>query len=203
MGVIDSFKQHLKTKKIEKQKMKEREVKLRIESKEDDRMKELLHIYFDNHGHGLLEEQIEEINDYIKTNVVLNDEHEINSFTTLLLTYLTIAKRKFVELQSEIKERVDAGEIISKADAALIAENIVINKPTIESIKVINGKQQFAEISPAKVYTLNIALDSPQPIITKKYQDESDDKKHEIDRTIERYSNVEALACNLRTDKTM
>ena len=203
MGVIDSFKQHLKTKKIEKQKMKEREVKLRIESKEDDRMKELLHIYFDNHGHGLLEEQIEEINDYIKTNVVLNDEHEINSFTTLLLTYLTIAKRKFVELQSEIKERVDAGEIISKADAALIAENIVINKPTIESIKVINGKQQFAEISPANVYTLNIALDSPQPIITKKYQDESDDKKHEIDRTIERYSNVEALACNLRTDKTM
>lgn len=203
MGVIDSFKQHLKTKKIEKQKMKEREVKLRIESKEDDRMKELLHIYFDNHGHGLLEEQIEEINDYIKTNVVLNDEHEINSFTTLLLTYLTIAKRKFVELQSEIKERVDAGEIISKADAALIAENIVINKPTIESIKVINGKQQFAEISPAKVYTLNISLDSPQPIITKKYQDESDDKKHEIDRTIERYSNVEALACNLRTDKTM
>jgi len=201
MGLYEYLIKHIDRKK-EKKLKKQKAQKNNAETKDILRFKKLLHLYFDYNAKGLTPAEINEVNNYIKSEIVLNDEKEINSFTTLLLTYLTVAKNKFKEMQKDILQQLDNGSVVDKADAVLVSEKIIINKPGIENYRYLNGVKQLSVAIPEKIYTISVNPDSPQYISSTKYEDESIEEKANIKNAIEKYSDVESLAYTI-PDRTM
>jgi len=201
MGLYEYLIKHIDRKK-EKKLKKQKAQKNNAETKDILRFKKLLHLYFDYNAKGLTPAEINEVNNYIKSEIVLNDEKEINSFTTLLLTYLTVAKNKFKEKQKDILQQLDNGSVVDKADAVLVSEKIIINKPGIENYRYLNGVKQLSVAIPEKIYTISVNPDSPQYISSTKYEDESIEEKANIKNAIEKYSDVESLAYTI-PDRTM
>ena len=105
-------------------------------------------------------------------------------------------------MQKDILQQLDNGSVVDKADAVLVSEKIIINKPGIENYRYLNGVKQLSVAIPEKIYTISVNPDSPQYISSTKYEDESIEEKTKIKNAIEKYSDVESLAYTI-PDRTM
>ena len=188
------MKEYFIAKKAAKAQVKALEERKQAEIKENERFGKMLTKYFDFNGRGLSRDEINEVNTYLKEYVVLADEKEINNYTTLILTYTTVAKNKLAEIVEQIRGDLDNGQIIDKENAVLAAKNVIISRPSVETSTVVNGKLKKATIVPEKKYTINIDLDSAQVIQTTKYEHESEDGMRLVDNQISKWENVRTLA---------
>ena len=185
---------YIKAKKAAKEQQKIIEERLEADKKENERMGKLLSKYFDFCGRGLTKAQIREVNNYLKEYVVLSDEQEINTYTSMMLTYSTVAKRKLAEIIEEITNALDRGEIINKSDAGMVAKNVIINKGKIVTTRVVNGQKTTEVIMPEKKYVVNINANSTPAIQSTKYENECEEVMRNIDNQISKWSHVSTLA---------
>lgn len=188
------MKDYILAKKAAKAQMKAIEARKQADNKENERFGKLLSRYFDSRGAGLSEQEIMEVNNYLKEYVVLSDEQEVSNYTTLVLTYSTVAKTKLAGIIADLKKSLDAGRIISKSDAAMVAKNVIINKPGIITKTVRNGKMQTETVLPEKKYVVNIDLNSPQVIQSTKYENECEEVMRNIDNQISKWEHVNTRA---------
>lgn len=168
--------------------------KKNVQETETERYEKLLDKYFNGHGIGMSQEEIKDVNDYIQEVMVLNDPQEINSFTTLVLTYLTIAKRKYSETKQEINEKLNNNEVISKLEAMIVAKTVIVNRPQIEQSININGVKATKVLSFPKVYSVSFDPEISQNINSTKYEEESEQNMAKIDEAIRRFKSVDRLS---------
>lgn len=190
---MSNIEDYYKLKKQAKQQIKSLEAEKHAENKRIAKFQKLLIKYFDHKGKGLTKAEIMEVNNYLKEYVVLSNEKEISNATTLLTTYITIAKKKLAEMRLDITERLDNGEIIDKSDAVIVTKNLIIDKQKIERVDVVNGKKRPVTVVEGKKYVVNYN-DKTMTLDTKKYEQESMDGMNDIDSQIKKFKNVKSLA---------
>ena len=185
---------YIKAKKAAMAQQREVERRLENDRKENERMGKLLSKYFDHGGRGLTKAQIMEVNNYIKEYVVLSNQAEINSYQQMMVTYSTIAKRRLVQFIEEITRALDAGEVITKSDAGMVAKNVIINMGKVERVNMVNGEKQTEVLLPEKKFVVNINPNSSQVIQSTKYENECEEVMRNIDNQISKWSHVNAVA---------
>lgn len=193
MHNIFNMQEYCKLKKQADKEIKGIKAAKYAEEKKNERFKKMLVKYFDRKGKGLSKSEIMEINEYLKNYVVLSNEKEISNVTTLISTYMTIAKKRLAEMRTEIIERLDNGEIIDKSDAVMATDNIIINKPRIERYTIVNGVKQPTTVVEGKKYVITMNHKT-QTFLTRKYEQESTDGMKNIDSQIRKFENVSTLA---------
>jgi hypothetical protein len=186
--------EYIKAKKAAKAQQKEIENRLEADARENERMGNLLSKYFDCRGRGLSKSQIMEVNKYLKEYVVLSNDQEINTYTSMMLTYSTIAVDRLAALMQNINKDLDAGKVITKSDAGIVAKNVIINKPKIESRTLVNGRLQSRTMVAEKKYVVNINPEVTPIIQSTKYENECEEVMINIDNQISKWSHVETVA---------
>jgi len=185
---------YIMAKKAAKTQQKEVERRLANDKKENERIGKLLNKYFDHNGAGLSKAQIMEVNNYLKEYVVLSNEQEINTYTSMMVTYSTIAKRRLAQIIEDINKSLDEGKVINKSDAGMVAKNVIINKAKIETTRIVNGEKKTEVVLPEKKYVVNINPNSSQVIQSTKYENECEEVMRNIDNQISRWSHVNSVA---------
>lgn len=160
------------------------------------KMQNLLHIYFDYAGNGLSPKQIAIVNDYISQNMVLSTPDEINNYTTYLTTMLSFdsGKEKLIQLRNKLTKSLTANQVLTKGDACLIAENLYIRNPEVNTFDYSSGAVQVHLAVPEKKYVVHLRPSTEQAIFSKKYKDFTDAELKEYDSALQHFEKVENIA---------
>lgn len=160
------------------------------------KMQKLLHIYFDCGGNGLSQKQIAMVNSYISKNMVLSTPDEINNYTTYLTTMLSFdsGKNKLSQLRDNLSKSLADNQVLSKEDACIIAENLYIHSPEVNTFDFSSGEVKIHLAIPEKKYVVHLQPSTEQGIFSKKYKDFTDTQLREYDSALQYFSKVESPA---------
>lgn len=160
------------------------------------KMQKLLHIYFDYEGNGLSPKQIATVNNYISQNMVLSTPDEINNYTTYLTTMLSFdsGKEKLAQLRNKLANLLINNQVLTKEDACLIAENLYIHNPEVNTFDYSNGEVKIHLAVPEKKYVVHLRPNTEQGLFTTKYKNFTDAQLKEYDNAIQHFEKVENIA---------
>jgi len=165
------------------------------EALETERIKDLMHKYFDNDGFGLSREERKEVNNIITDTMVITDDKEIENFERFILTYMAVGQKTYKKMKSELKGSLPLIPTLKKSDALIVADKIIVKKPPLYKNTFSNIKSCMTR---EKIYTVKIRPDEPQSIQSFKFEAENEETKKQILKLISYFDNVESKAFNTK-----
>lgn len=162
--------------------------KQKKEELECSNMQYLLHMYFDLNGLGMSKEEIAKVNEYIQHTMVLNDTQEMKQFAKhiTMLDSIKGGMQSFKNDREKVIAKLKAGEIVSKTDACIATDRVIMNDRRVTVLKGTGSKLVEVELHPSNLHVIVVEPDAEQTIKNVPYT-------AEMDRDVRRFQNIRTV----------